>query len=127
MWSYMDRPPMGRSRYGSQRRPHLENLAVRCCNTAGRLQTMSIRILATLVMSAILFGTAQAATSPDKIIISGASGQLGQLTIKALLARGVPAQNLILVSRTTDSLDEYAKQGAAVRFVDFTKPESLPA
>jgi len=69
---------------------------------------------------------AQAATD-DKIIVSGASGQLGALTVKELLARGVPAKNLILVSRTPDSLAEYAKMGAATRFGDFSKPESLPA
>ena len=69
--------------------------------------------------------SAQNAT--DKIIISGASGNLGGLTVKELLARGVPASRLILVSRTPDELKEYADQGASVRFGDFTKPESLPA
>ena len=70
---------------------------------------------------------AWAAASDDKIIVSGASGQLGALTVKELLAKGVPAKNLILVSRTPDSLAEYAKLGAATRFGDFSKPESLPA
>ena len=70
--------------------------------------------------------TANAATQ-DKIIVSGASGQLGRLVVKGLLARGVPAKNLILVSRNTESAQDYAKQGAAVRFGDFEKPESLPA
>ena len=69
----------------------------------------------------------QAAAPNDKIIISGASGQLGGLTVKALLAKGVPAKNLILVSRTPDTLAEYAKMGAATRFGDFSKPESLAA
>ena len=63
----------------------------------------------------------------DRIIISGASGQLGGEVVKDLLARGVPAKNLILVSRTPDSLQEYAKLGAITRFGDFSKPESLPA
>ena len=67
------------------------------------------------------------AAADDKIIISGASGQLGGLTVKALLAKGVPAKNLILVSRTPDTLAEYAKLGAVTRFGDFSKPESLPA
>jgi NAD(P)H dehydrogenase (quinone) len=70
---------------------------------------------------------AQAGGSGDKIIVSGASGNLGGLTVKALLARGVPASRLILVSRTPDKEAEYAKLGASVRFGDFTKPESLPA
>jgi NAD(P)H dehydrogenase (quinone) len=64
---------------------------------------------------------------PDKIIVSGASGQLGELVVKGLLAKGVPAKNLILVSRTPAELEHYASQGAAVRFGDFEKPESLPA
>ena len=70
---------------------------------------------------------AQETTGPDKIIISGASGQLGGLTVQALLERGVKPENLILVSRTPDQLERYAKLGASVRFGDFTKPESLPA
>ena len=88
----------------------------------------------TCAMALLAFGAAlsaapsgaQAATN-DKIIISGASGQLGGLTVKALLAKGVPAKNLILVSRTPDTLAGYAKLGAVTRFGDFSKPESLPA
>jgi NAD(P)H dehydrogenase (quinone) len=52
---------------------------------------------------------------------------LGGLTVDELLARGVPASRLILVSRTPDELKAYADRGASVRFGDFTKPESLPA
>jgi NAD(P)H dehydrogenase (quinone) len=63
----------------------------------------------------------------EKIIVSGASGNLGGLTVEALLARGVPASRLILVSRTPAELQEYADRGASVRFGDFTQPESLPA
>jgi NAD(P)H dehydrogenase (quinone) len=70
---------------------------------------------------------AQASKSSDKIVISGASGQLGKLVVDQLLAKGVPAKNLILVSRSTSALDSYAKQGAVVRFGDFEKPESLAA
>jgi NAD(P)H dehydrogenase (quinone) len=63
----------------------------------------------------------------DRIIISGASGQLGGAAVKDLLAQGVPARNLILVSRTPDALAQYAKLGAVTRFGDFAKPESLAA
>jgi NAD(P)H dehydrogenase (quinone) len=65
--------------------------------------------------------------SGSKIVISGASGQLGGLVVKELLARGVPAGELILVSRTPDKLDEFRKLGASTRFGDFAKPESLSA
>jgi NAD(P)H dehydrogenase (quinone) len=70
---------------------------------------------------------AQAPAGGEKIIVSGASGNLGSLTVKELLARGVPASRLILVSRTPEEQKEYADLGASVRFGDFTKPESLPA
>ncbi len=70
---------------------------------------------------------AQGTTAADKIIVSGASGHLGGLTVDALLAKGVPPTRLILVSRTPEKLERYAKRGAAVRFGDFTKPESLAA
>jgi NAD(P)H dehydrogenase (quinone) len=75
----------------------------------------------------VLLGTQAKARGPDRLIVSGASGQLGGLTVKALLARGVPARNLILVSRTPDKLSEYVKQGAVARYGDFTQPQSLPA
>ena len=70
---------------------------------------------------------ARAQSADEKIIVSGASGNLGGLTVDELLARGVPASRLILVSRTPDELKQYADRGASVRFGDFTKPESLPA
>ena len=65
----------------------------------------------------------------DKIIVSGASGQLGSLVIDELLERNVAPENLILVSRTpnTDHLQAYAARGASVRFGDFNQPESLEA
>ncbi|MGH8218382.1 MAG: NAD(P)H-binding protein [Steroidobacteraceae bacterium] len=67
------------------------------------------------------------AAQAGRIIISGAAGHLGELTVRALLARGIPASRLILVSRIPDGLKAFASQGASVRFGDFTKPESLPA
>jgi NAD(P)H dehydrogenase (quinone) len=62
----------------------------------------------------------------DRIIISGASGHLGEATVRALLARGVAASRLILVSRTPERLERFARMGASVRPGDFTRPESLP-
>jgi NAD(P)H dehydrogenase (quinone) len=68
-----------------------------------------------------------ATASADRIIISGASGQLGELVVQELLARGVAPSNLILVSRTPAKLAEFRKLGADVRFGDVDQPESLPA
>src|SRR5690606_1214515 len=71
-------------------------------------------------------GTAHAQqTGGEKIIVSGASGQVGGLVVEALLARDVPASNLILVSRSPDELAAYAEMGASTRFGDFTRPDSL--
>jgi NAD(P)H dehydrogenase (quinone) len=84
--------------------------------------------LGTLVAAAAGAWTAPAAAAGDEqIIVSGASGQLGGLVVKALLGRGIPANRLILVSRTPQDLAEYAGLGATTRFGDFTRPESLPA
>ena len=89
-------------------------------------------LVASIAVGALLVGATGIAAQPDgesrdKIVVSGASGQLGGLVVKELLARGVPASNLILVSRTPEKLDEFKKMGASTRFGDFAKPESLPA
>lgn len=82
--------------------------------------------LGAMALGVLLDGATAQAREPDRIIISGASGHLGGLTVKALLARGVPARRLILVSRTPGRLEEYVKLGAVARFGDFTQPQSLP-
>jgi NAD(P)H dehydrogenase (quinone) len=99
-----------------------------------RIPTRTRRAFSITVMAcAALFGGAIAnAARPtektgDKIVVSGASGQLGALVVRELLARGVPAGNLVLVSRTPEKLAEFEKLGATTRFGDFAKPESLPA
>ena len=91
-----------------------------------------VQIVVLALVGVLLAGTAapvqaQGDGSSDRIIISGASGNLGRLTVQALLDRGVAPNRLILVSRTPESLAEYAAMGASTRFGDFTEPESLPA
>jgi NAD(P)H dehydrogenase (quinone) len=78
---------------------------------------------------AVLAAVAAGACAPaeNRIIVSGASGQLGGLVVEELLARGVPPSDLILVSRTPEELARYAEMGASTRFGDFTQPESLAA
>jgi NAD(P)H dehydrogenase (quinone) len=90
-----------------------------------RRVVMSLALLACGAMS--LAGSALAAPRDEKLIISGASGQLGLLTVQELLRRGVPAKNLILVSRTPEKLAEYAALGASTRYGDVDHPDSLPA
>ena len=59
-----------------------------------------------------------------KIIVTGASGQFGNAAAKLLLDK-VPAEDLILLSRTPDGLADLAERGAAVRRADFDDPASL--
>jgi len=61
-----------------------------------------------------------------KIIVSGASGQFGNAAARMLLER-VPAEDLVLLSRTPDNLADLAQQGAQVRRADFDDPASLDA
>ena len=68
---------------------------------------------------------AQKAQVGDKIVISGASGGLAGETIVALLERGVKLADLVLVTRTPEKLSSFSTNGAAVRFGDFDKPETL--
>ncbi len=77
----------------------------------------------------LLAGAARvsAQSARERLIVSGASGQLGTLVVEELLARGADPRDLILVSRTPEELAPYAARGAATRFGDFTQPESLPA
>jgi NAD(P)H dehydrogenase (quinone) len=58
------------------------------------------------------------------LIVTGASGQFGQLVTERLLQK-VPASELILVTRNPRALELTAMRGAQVRFGDFDKPESL--
>ncbi|WP_412471172.1 SDR family oxidoreductase [Halobacteriovorax sp. RT-2-4] len=59
------------------------------------------------------------------IALTGASGQLGQLVIKALLDEGVKANEIVAIARSTDKLSDYEKQGVQVRFGDYEKPDTL--
>jgi NAD(P)H dehydrogenase (quinone) len=91
------------------------------------IRTMCSRrtLLSLLGLVVLVPLTSGVQAAQDKIIVSGASGQLGELIVNELLNRGVAPKNLILVSHTPDKLADYTKQGAAVRFGDVTKPESL--
>ncbi len=61
-----------------------------------------------------------------KIIVTGASGQFGRAAAEQLLELCAP-EDLIFLSRTTDSLADLAAQGAVVRRADFDDPSSLTA
>lgn len=58
------------------------------------------------------------------IVVTGASGQFGRLVADGLL-RSVAPSDLILVTRSPDSLADYARLGCTVRFGDYDAPASL--
>lgn len=59
------------------------------------------------------------------ILVTGASGHLGQLVVDALLSRGVPAGEVVATARNTDDLGGLAARGVVVRQADYTDPASL--
>lgn len=62
-----------------------------------------------------------------KTIITGASGNYGRAAVEGLLAKGVPAEDLILMSRSPAKLQTFAERGCVVRRGDFDDPASLSA
>jgi NAD(P)H dehydrogenase (quinone) len=60
------------------------------------------------------------------MVVTGATGQLGRLVVQALLARGVPANQIIATGRRTQLLSELADRGVVVRRADFDDQASLP-
>jgi NAD(P)H dehydrogenase (quinone) len=61
-----------------------------------------------------------------KIIVTGASGQFGNAAARLLLEQ-VPAEDLVFLSRTPETLAEFESGGAHVRRADFDDPASLSA
>ncbi|MFM0730500.1 SDR family oxidoreductase [Paraburkholderia sediminicola] len=61
----------------------------------------------------------------DTIFVTGASGQLGQLVIRHLLARGVTHNRIIAGTRSPEKLAGLAASGIEVRKADFEDPEGL--
>lgn len=60
------------------------------------------------------------------LAITGASGQLGSLVISSLVTeQGVPADQIIALTRHPEKLKELADQGIQVRQADFDDPASL--
>lgn len=63
----------------------------------------------------------------SKILVTGASGQLGSLVIAQLLERGVPASDIIAGSRDPGKLSALEAKGIAARKVDFNDTTTLAA
>jgi NAD(P)H dehydrogenase (quinone) len=60
------------------------------------------------------------------IVITGATGQLGQLVIKALLKK-VPASGIVAAVRNVEKAKDLAALGVQVRHADYSQPASWDA
>lgn len=60
------------------------------------------------------------------IVVTAASGNLGRLTVEALLSRGVPAADIVTTSRDITRIKDFADRGVQVRRADFAEPDSCP-
>jgi NAD(P)H dehydrogenase (quinone) len=58
------------------------------------------------------------------IVVTGASGQLGRLVIKALLQSVQPSE-VVAAVRSPDKVSDLADLGVEVRPMDYTKPETI--
>jgi NAD(P)H dehydrogenase (quinone) len=61
------------------------------------------------------------------IALTGAGGQFGRLVVEDLLARGVPAGDIVAGTRRVEALADLEERGVRVRTVDFDDPASLDA
>lgn len=61
-----------------------------------------------------------------RIIVTGATGQLGHLVIAALLKK-VPASSIVAAVRNVEKAKDIAALGAQVRYADYSKPETWDA
>lgn len=62
------------------------------------------------------------------LVVTGASGHLGRRTAELLLKTGgLNATDVVLLTRSPDTLTDLAALGAQVRRADFADPDTLPA
>jgi NAD(P)H dehydrogenase (quinone) len=61
----------------------------------------------------------------QKLLVTGAAGNLGRLVLDALLARGTAASDIIATTRDAAKLADYAAKGIEIREADFNDPASV--
>ncbi|MFV0451447.1 MAG: NmrA family NAD(P)-binding protein [Propioniciclava sp.] len=57
--------------------------------------------------------------------VTGASGQLGRLIVRALLERHVPPADIVALARDTTKVADLAAAGVRTRLADYDRPETL--
>lgn len=63
-----------------------------------------------------------------KLLITGANGKMGRAVSNHLVKDlGIDPGNIVLASRNTEALDDYARRGFEIRAADFGHPETLEA
>lgn len=73
-------------------------------------------------------GSSEKMNMPEtKLLVTGASGQLGRETLEALIENGVAPEKIIATTRDPSKLSDMANRGIEVRRADFSQPETLDA
>ncbi|HWJ09275.1 MAG TPA: NAD(P)H-binding protein, partial [Nocardioides sp.] len=61
------------------------------------------------------------------LVITGATGHLGRLVVSSLLAKGVPADQVVALGRDEERLAELGALGVTTRKVDYADSAALAA
>lgn len=59
--------------------------------------------------------------------VTGASGHVGRFAVQHLLARGVPASDVVAVVRSRGKAADLAARGVQVREADYSRPDTMAA
>ena len=62
----------------------------------------------------------------QKILVTGVTGLIGKATVEHLLKKGIPANQIIGLSRKKEPIEDLAAKGVEVRFGDYFDYDSLP-
>jgi NAD(P)H dehydrogenase (quinone) len=59
------------------------------------------------------------------IVVTGATGRLGRFVVEELLARGVPANEVVAAGRAIDKIKDLADRGLRIEAIDYDEPDTL--